>query len=66
MDTTGHNKKKGGKENYTPDMVWEEFKITPEDLLKAKVLESSVYLTRKCNLKCQYCKIVKTQLPEEL
>lgn len=51
---------------YTPDMIWEEFKVTPDALLGAKILESSVYLTRKCNLKCQYCKIIKTELPLEL
>lgn len=53
-------------DTYTPDMVWSKFRITPEALQNARVLESSVYLTRKCNLKCQYCRIVKTRLPEEL
>jgi len=48
------------------DLLWNEFKLKPEILLKAKVLESSVYLTRRCNLKCQYCKIVKTELSGEL
>lgn len=48
------------------DLLWDEFKLKPEILLRAKVLESSVYLTRRCNLKCQYCKIVKTELPNEL
>jgi len=48
------------------DPLWNEFKLKPEILLNAQVLESSVYLTRKCNLKCQYCKIVKTELPGEL
>ncbi len=52
--------------NNEVDLLWNEFKLKPEILFKAKVLESSVYLTRRCNLKCQYCKIVKTELPDEL
>lgn len=52
--------------NYTPDMIWSKFNLSPETLLNTPVLESSVYLTRNCNLKCQYCKIIKTELPQEL
>lgn len=48
------------------DVIWDEFRIDPNQLKNMRVLESSVYLTRSCNLKCQYCKIVKTELPEEL
>ncbi|HZX36690.1 MAG TPA: radical SAM protein [Thermodesulfobacteriota bacterium] len=48
------------------DIVWDGLNVSAESLLKAKTLECSVYLTRKCNLKCQYCRIVETTLPEEL
>ncbi len=51
---------------YIPDALWDIFNITPEELKGLSVLESSVYLTRSCNLKCQYCKIIKTELPKEL
>lgn len=52
--------------DYTPDMIWSKFKLSPETFMNTPVLESSVYLTRNCNLKCQYCKIIKTELPQEL
>ncbi len=48
------------------DALWNAFDISPEALAKQKIIESSVYLTRKCNLACQYCKIIKTVLPTEL
>jgi MoaA/NifB/PqqE/SkfB family radical SAM enzyme len=48
------------------DALWNTFGITPKDIAELKIIESSVYLTRKCNLACQYCKIIKTTLPEEL
>ena len=48
------------------DALWNAFGISPEALKTQKIIESSVYLTRKCNLACQYCKIIKTVLPEEL
>ncbi|MBI5232831.1 MAG: radical SAM protein [Deltaproteobacteria bacterium] len=51
---------------YVPDILWKRFSLTKEELANSRILESSVYLTRKCNLKCQYCKIIKTDLPEEL
>ncbi|MBI5682842.1 MAG: radical SAM protein [Deltaproteobacteria bacterium] len=52
--------------DYTPDLLWEKFRVTPELLQETDIIESSVYLTRQCNLKCQYCKIIKTELPQEL
>jgi len=48
------------------DALWNTFNIDPPELAKLKIIESSVYLTRKCNLACQYCKIIKTVLPTEL
>jgi len=48
------------------DALWETFGVTTGDIVGMKIIESSVYLTRKCNLACQYCKIIKTTLPEEL
>lgn len=48
------------------DALWETFGVTPGDIAGMKIIESSVYLTRKCNLACDYCKIIKTTLPEEL
>jgi len=48
------------------DALWNSFNITPLEIKKLKIIESSVYLTRKCNLACQYCKIIKTVLPVEL
>jgi len=48
------------------DALWDAFGISPEALKTQKIIESSVYLTRKCNLACQYCKIIKTVLPDEL
>jgi Predicted Fe-S oxidoreductases len=50
----------------TQDALWDAFAVSPEELAKLKIIESSVYLTRKCNLACQYCKIIKTVLPSEL
>ncbi|MBI4687662.1 MAG: radical SAM protein [Nitrospirae bacterium] len=55
-----------GNISIAADKLWEMFKITPDDLSKLKVIEGSVYLTRKCNLSCQYCKIIKTQFDLEL
>lgn len=52
--------------DYTPDILWENFRITPELLMRTDIIESSIYLTRRCNLKCQYCKIIKTELSREL
>lgn len=54
------------QKDYIPDILWEKFKLTPELLKETDIIESSVYLTRRCNLKCQYCKIIKTELPQEL
>jgi MoaA/NifB/PqqE/SkfB family radical SAM enzyme len=51
---------------YVPDALWESFGLSPEGLKDLKVVESSVYLTRECNLKCQYCKIIKTEFEKEL
>ena len=51
---------------YVPDALWETFKITPEMLKDLQVIESSIYLTRNCNLKCQYCKIINTEVEGEL
>jgi len=48
------------------DALWNSFNINPLEIEKLKIIESSVYLTRKCNLACQYCKIIKTVLPVEL
>ncbi len=52
--------------DYVPDALWDSFKLNPERLGELRVLEASIYLTRDCNLKCQYCKIIKTELEEEL
>jgi len=57
---------KAGAETKSRDVIWDEFQIDPRQLKNMRVLESSVYLTRGCNLKCQYCKIIKTELPREL
>jgi len=54
------------QESSAQDALWSTFDVTPQDIAKLKIIESSVYLTRKCNLACQYCKIIKTVLPEEL
>jgi MoaA/NifB/PqqE/SkfB family radical SAM enzyme len=48
------------------DDLWDTFNITPRETAQLKIIESSIYLTRKCNITCQYCKIIKTVLPEEL
>jgi len=48
------------------DALWNSFNISPLEIKNLKIIESSVYLTRKCNLACQYCKIIKTVLPTEL
>jgi hypothetical protein len=48
------------------DLIWEHFQIDPQGLQALRVVEASVYLTRKCNLTCQYCKMVKIQLDREL
>jgi len=48
------------------DALWDSFSVNPQAIEKLKIIESSVYLTRKCNLACQYCKIIKTVLPTEL
>lgn len=48
------------------DALWNSFDISPREIAKLKIIESSVYLTRKCNITCQYCKIIKTEFPEEL
>jgi len=48
------------------DALWNAFDVNPQALAKLKIIESSVYLTRRCNLACQYCKIIKTVLPVEL
>lgn len=48
------------------DALWDAFGITRQETAGLKIIESSVYLTRKCNLACQYCKVIKTTLPGEL
>ncbi len=48
------------------DALWDAFDITPAEISNLKIIESSIYVTRKCNISCQYCKIIKTRFPREL
>jgi len=54
------------EEGSANDALWEAFGMRPREIAGLKIIESSIYLTRKCNLACRYCKIIKTVLPEEL
>ena len=56
----------GTQQPSMQDALWESFGFTARDIAGMRTIESSVYLTRKCNLACQYCKVIKTTLPEEL
>lgn len=40
--------------------------LLTKTLLTMRIEEGSVYLTRKCNLSCHYCKLPKTNLRNEL
>ena len=56
----------GSQSSAVQDALWDAFAVSSQDIAKLKIIESSIYLTRKCNIACQYCKIIKTELPEEL